>query len=99
MLSSDSSIKYFPENNVSHFFTLLPTPVELRGDWEESLAEFMYTNIQYYVNSSNNYVRLDLNNGKILVRRILPGFYESTLTILKAITIKDHENKIFLTAL
>ena len=55
-LPSDSSSKYFPENKVSHFYTRLPTPIELRGDWEVGLVEFKYPHTLYLVNKSNKHI-------------------------------------------
>ena len=94
-LPSDSSTKYFPGNKVSHFFTRLPTPIELRGEWEVGLVEFIYPHTWYNVNHSNNLIGFDLNDKKIIGRRIPPGFYETVPDILKAISIKDLENKIY----
>ena len=38
-----------------------------------------------------------LIDGNKIGRRILPEFYETVSEILKAITIKDQENKIYFT--
>lgn len=96
-LPSDSSMNYFPENKISHFVTRFPTPLELRGEWEVGLVEFIYPHTWYNVNHTNNFIGFDLNDGKIIGRRIPVGFYESVTEILKAITIKDHQNKIYFT--
>lgn len=87
-------MNYFPENKISHFITRLPTPIELKGEWEVGLVEFIYPHTWYNVNAQNNLIGFDLNDGIILGRRIPPGFYPSVPDILKAIAIKDHENKI-----
>lgn len=94
-LPSDSSMNYFPENKISHFITRLPVPIELKGEWEVGLVEFTYPHTWYNVNNTNNLIGFDLNDGKELGRRIPPGFYETVPEILKAIWIKDHENKIY----
>lgn len=94
-LPSDSSMNFFPENKISHFITRLPTPIELKGEWEVGLVEFIYPHTWYNINNTNNFIGFDLNDGKILGRRIPPGFYESVQDILKAITIKAHQNKIY----
>lgn len=94
-LPSDSSMSYFPENKISHFVVRLSKSIELQGNWEVALVEFIYPHTWYNVNSKNNLIGFDLNDGKELGRRIPPGFYESVPQILKAITIKDHENKIY----
>lgn len=43
-LPSNSSAKYFPDNRASHYFTKLPQPVYLSGEWEAGLAEIQFTN-------------------------------------------------------
>lgn len=93
-LPSDSSLKYFPDNKISHYITRLPSPIELHGEWEVGLVEFMYPHTWYNVNAQNNLIGFDLNDGKKIGRRIPPGFYSSIPEILKAVAIKDHENKI-----
>lgn len=94
-LPSDSSMNYFPENKISHFISRLPNPIELTGEWEVGLVEFIYPHTWYNVNNTNNFIGFDLNDGKIIGRRIPPGFYESVPDILKAVAIQDHKNKIY----
>ena len=93
-LPSDSSMNYFPENKISHFFTRLPVPIELKGDWEVGLAEFIYPHTWYNVNDQNNLIGFDLGDGKEIGRRIPPGCYESVSDIINAIKIKDIQDKI-----
>ena len=62
-LPSDSSMNYFPENKISHFISRLPTPIELKGGWEVGLVEFIYPHTWYNVNSTNNFIGFDLNEG------------------------------------
>ena len=96
-LPSDSSRNYFHENKISHFISRLPNPIELKGEWDVGLVEFIYPHTWYNVNSTNNFIGFDLNDGKIIGRRIPPGFYESVPDILDAISIQDHKNKIYFT--
>lgn len=96
-LPSDSSRNYFPENKISHFVTRLSAPIELKGEWEVGLVEFIYPHTWYNVNHSTNLIGFDFNDGKIVGRRIPPGFYETVPDILKAIMIKDLEKKISFT--
>lgn len=93
-LPSDSSLSYFSGNKISHFITRLPQPIQLNGEWEVGLVEFIYPHTWYNVNSQNNLIGFDLGDGKELGRRIPPGFYESVPDILNAIKIEDHQNKI-----
>lgn len=97
-LPSDSSRNYFPENKISHFITRLPAPVELKGEWEVGLVEFIYPHTWYNVNQNNNLFGFDLNDQKSpFGRRIPPGFYESVDDILKAMSIEEIKNKISFT--
>ena len=41
-LPSNSSLKYFPENNAAEFKTKLAQTINLRGTWEVALAEIQY---------------------------------------------------------
>lgn len=88
-------MNYFPENKISHFITRLPVGIELKGEWECGLTEFIYPHTWYNVNAQNNLIGFDLGDGKVIGRRIPPGFYGTVPDILKAIHIKDHENKIY----
>ena len=94
-LPSDSSMNYFADNKISHFITRLPSPIQLKGEWEVGLVEFMYPHTWYNVNEQNNTIGFDLGDGKELGRMIPPGCYETVPDILKAITIKDMQDKIF----
>lgn len=93
-LPSDSSMNYFPGNKISHFITRLPTPIELKGEWEVGLVEFIYPHTWYNVNHNTNLIGFDLNDKKLIARRIPPGFYKTVPQILNAIAIKDLEEKI-----
>ncbi|GFW84583.1 uncharacterized protein TNCV_3107181 [Trichonephila clavipes] len=73
----------------------LPNLIELKGEWEVGLVEFIYPHTWYNVNNNNNVFGFDLGDGQILARKIPPGFYESVPDILKAMTIKGHQNKIY----
>lgn len=96
-LPSDSSMNYFADNKISHFVTRLPVPLELNGEWEVGLVEFMYPHTWHNINAQNNLIGFDLGDGKEIGRRIPPGCYESVTDILKAITIKDMQDKISFT--
>ena len=43
-LPSNSSAQYFDGNTPSHYFTKLPQPIELSGEWEVGLAELQFIN-------------------------------------------------------
>ena len=94
-LPSDSSLNFFPENKVSHYITRLRTPIELRGEWEVAVVEFLYPHTWHNINAQNNLIGFDLNDGKEIGRRLPPGFYETVPQILKAIDLEEHIDKIY----
>lgn len=86
-LVSDSSKLFFPENKISHFITQLSTPIHLnKGEWEVGLIDFIYPHTWYNVrsNKNQNVFGFDLGDGKLIVRRIPPGCYETIPDLLKA---------------
>lgn len=93
-LPSDSSMQYFPENTVSHFITRLPAPLELKGEWEVGLVEVMYPHAWYNVKDHNNYFSFKIGQSKKERLKIPCGYYETTESILKAITLREFKNKI-----
>lgn len=60
LLSSDNSIKYFPDNNPSNFTVLLPYEVQLQGSWKTALVEIQYPQTLLHVpnRSENNWIRI-----------------------------------------
>ena len=54
-LPSNSSMVFFPDNNASHFFTMLPQPQELDGEYEVGLAEIQFTNSYQNVRENTVY--------------------------------------------
>lgn len=75
-LPSDNSLNFYPDNKISNFKTRLPTPLELKGEWEVGLAEFIYPHTWYNVNCQNNLIGYDLGNRIEVGRRIPPGFLQ-----------------------
>ena len=43
-LPSNSSASYFDGNTPSHYFTKLPQPIQLSGEWEVGLVEIQFIN-------------------------------------------------------
>lgn len=93
-LPSDSSYKYFPNNTISHYITQLPSTINLQGQWEVALCEFVYPHTWHNVNKSNNLFGFDLGDGKLISRRIPPGCYETIPDILKVMNISSLRDKI-----
>ena len=57
-LRSNSSMGYYPDNNASHFFTRLPQPIEVNGEYEVGLSEIMFDNTQKYIKVGENQCKL-----------------------------------------
>ena len=55
-LPANSSMKFFPDNTLTHYTTKLDTPILLdpANDWEVGLAEFQYPHTWYNINEHNN---------------------------------------------
>jgi hypothetical protein len=94
-LPSDSSLRYFPDNKISHFTTQLPTPIVLNGEWEVGLSEIIYPHSWNNVNENNHLFRYEIGNGKLNTRVIPPGCYDAP-DIVKAVSKKLPENQFFL---
>lgn len=94
-LPSDSSMKYFIDNKISHFITRLPKPIELKGEWEVGLSEFFYPHTWYNVMFGNNAFSYDLGDGIVYDGEIREGFYHSVKDILHAImSVSAFEGRI-----
>ena len=93
-LVSDSSMSYFPENKISHFITRLPIPLELRGEWEVGMVEFVYPHTWYNINEQNNLFGFEVDGQITAGRRIPPGCYETVPDILRAMYVEEHKDKI-----
>lgn len=94
-LVSDSSIRYFPENKISHFITQLPTPIDLNvGEWEVSLVDLIYPHSWNNIRKDNNIYGYDTGNGERLTKRIPPGCYESIPEIIKSMSLPTQRNRI-----
>ncbi|GBN61181.1 hypothetical protein AVEN_11225-1 [Araneus ventricosus] len=82
---SDGSLVFHPENTLSHYFTKLPSPVDLTGEWEVGIVEFIYPRMWNNVTNDSNYYEYDLGNGVIKSGRIDCGYYETLIDILNAL--------------
>lgn len=88
-------MSYFPENKISHFITRLPIPIELKGEWEVGMVELVYPHTWYNINQQNNLFGYELDAKLRVGRRLPPGCYETVPDILKAMYVKEHEDRIF----
>ena len=93
-LISDSSLSFFPDNKTSQFTTQLPSPINLNGEWEMALVDFIYPHTWYNVRKDNNLFGFDLGDGKIQGRRIPIGCYETVPDLIKGMTLASHKHKI-----
>jgi len=93
-LVSDSSMSYFPDNKISHFITRLSIPIELKGEWEVGMVEFIYPHTWYNITEQNNLFGFQLDGRNTVGRRIPAGCYETVPDILKAMYVEESKNKI-----
>ncbi|GFU45036.1 uncharacterized protein TNCV_4235301 [Trichonephila clavipes] len=95
-LPSDSAIHFFPENEISHFKTQLPSPLCLNGEWEVGLSEIIYPHSWPNVNETNNYFRYKFGDGNIsstVKQTIDVGCYETMLDIISAVYLASPQNR------
>ena len=90
-LPSNSSLRHYPENSATHFFTKLPQSVDLSGQYEVGLAEIQFTNNHFnvgerdvylhYTSAQTNEATEEGRQLKIMV--VIPaGLYESNKTFI-----------------
>ncbi len=48
-LPSNSSSRYFPDNQANHFQVRLPSPITLQGEWEAGLVDIQFDNYWLYL--------------------------------------------------
>ena len=74
-LPSNSSIQFYSQNKVSDYIVHLPKELNLTGPWEVGLAELIYSNSWYNIDT-NNYL-VYYRHGYVQTRtKILPGYYQ-----------------------
>lgn len=66
-LPSNSSMKYFPNNTASHYFTKLPQTIDLSGEYEVGLSEVHISHEPYNILSSE--CKFAYKEGKHAVQR------------------------------
>lgn len=89
-LPSDSSSRFFPDNKISHFITQLPSPIDLKHEWEVGLSQIIYPHSWLNVNETNNTFRYEIGGGNIVSivkQQIEVGCYESIFDIISAIQL------------
>ena len=72
----------FPENKVSDFVVQLPKEIDLSGSWEAGIAEIMYPNSFYNIETEQYYLRY-MCGGVLCRTRLSPGYYENPQQIVK----------------
>lgn len=96
-LPSDSSLKYFPQNKISHFVTRLPVPIDLQGEWEVGLTEMIYSHSWSNVLEGGNEYKYDVGDKNLKRIKIPAGFYDTPEDILKWINYQSFQKKISFT--
>ena len=65
-LPSNSSPRYFPENQANNFQVKLPFPIILHGEWEVALVDIQFDNYWLYLENPQYFFMWVLpENGKI----------------------------------
>ena len=65
-LPSNSSVKYFPNNQANHFQFKLPSPITLQGECEVALVDIQFDNYWLYLENPQYILMWVLpENGKI----------------------------------
>lgn len=93
-LPSDSSLDFYSENKLSHFFTRLPQPIQLTGEWEVGLTEIIYPHMWNNVNDHTNEFAYDIGNGILKKGKIATGYYENPAEVIKAFNPQNFQEKI-----
>lgn len=93
-LPSDSSLNFYSDNKISQFFTRLPQPLQLIGEWEVGLAEIIYPHMWNNISDDTNEFMYDIGNGILKKGKIACGYYESPTEIVKALTLQNFQEKI-----
>ena len=74
-LPSNSSLKYYPDNNASHFITKLPQTQDLNGEYEVGLAEIQFSN--NYLNVRESHVHFTYKVTEKVVHQLPQKSYHS----------------------
>ena len=103
-LPSDNSLDTYPNNTASRFTVKLPDRIELNGDYEVGLAEFMYPHTWFNFDNSDArfHVFIRLKDGLSKQHAFVSGYYPDGAALAtalnqqvsKAITEVDHRNPI-----
>jgi hypothetical protein len=88
-LPSNSSMKYYPDNTLCTFTTILPHVIELQGNWEVGLVEIQYPynwyNIPTDIDARTFNLSVQTENGWVEHSfHIPPGYYPDLLTLVRA---------------
>lgn len=105
-LSSDNSIKYFPQNAPSKFTVRLPHKVQLQGEWHVALTEIQFPQSCYHI-PKENWIEISThlmeNQFKKISNRIRPyvlGSLDKVDDLATAVNVKEvnsapiHRDKI-----
>lgn len=103
LLPSNVSPGEFHENKIGHYTTILPTPLQLHGDWLVGLQSISYTYSWYNVVEGDYFYLLEVfpnlsdtqYKGRKLSDpiRIMQGHYESGLEIIREVETRMANTK------
>lgn len=86
-LPSNSSLEFFPDNTLTHYFTKLPHPIDLSGgQWEVGLSEIQYPHTWYNIQGEEGWVAIEID-GVVLNAVLRAGFYSSPEILVKRMEV------------
>ena len=80
-LTSNSSTKYFPQNNPGKFVVQLPHPLTLTGEWEVALTEIQFTNSYYNVQGGDYWIKGEYMSSDLPSNRAPPTHRKFSIVI------------------
>ena len=94
-LPSNSFIQFYPENKVSDYIVHLPKELNLASPWEVGLAELIYQNSWYNIDTDCYWVYY--RRGFVQIRtKILPGYYEHPQDLVEQLLHQMKRQKMIL---
>lgn len=89
ILPSNSSMKYYPDNTVTHFITQLPNTLKLQGEWAVALTEIQFPRTFIHVDKTSPHVmakafKLKVNNNKT----VLPAIKKNAIKLASKVQYK-----------
>src|SRR6218665_2460593 len=98
-LPSNSSIRYYPDNTITHYTTRLENAISLDGDWEVGLVEVQYQHSWYNIEGTegrvlyNHTFQTGVQTKHVQdIVQLTPDYYESAADIIQIINKQMKES-------